>query len=242
MITRKSRALLSLFSSQPTYVCVPCRRLHKHVSAGRIPEPTPFVPDTTTFLTLIGRELSKHSSKFTSWNELFTLSSPQLKEMGIEPARSRRYLLRWREKFRKGEFGIGGDLKYVQDGVGELRVVELPRLPSSSPKLDEATTSHLPNTQKLIINVPPGSAELPLEKGQSTQDLKKPAGVKLLRGHAIVGSYIQPVAGTNGSVARLKVVEGMWEHRRGHKVDGGERRKAEVRFKRGVEERKKARS
>lgn len=151
--------------------------------------------------------------------------------------------MRWREKFRKGEFGIGGDLKYVEDGVGELRVVELPKLPSATnTPQDVATATHLPNTQKLIINVPPGSAELPLEAGQSTADLKKPMGVKLLRGHAIVGSYIQPVTGTNGSVARLKVEEGMWEHRRGHKVDGGERRQAEVRFKRGVEERKKARS
>ena len=234
--------MLSHLSSPATYICAPCRRLHKHVFAGRVPEPTPFVPDTNTFLTLIGRELSKHSSKFSTWDELFTLSSPQLKEIGIEPARSRRYLLRWREKFRKGEFGIGGDLKYVQDGVGELRVVEIPKFPSATPVVDEATTSHLPNTQKLIINVPPGSTELPLRPGQSTRDLKKPSGVKLLRGHAIVGSYIQPVVGTNGSVARLKVVEGMWEHRRGHKVDGGERRQAEVRFKRGVEERKKARS
>jgi len=244
MITRKSLTLLSLLSSPPTYICAPCRRLHKHIAPGRVPDPTPFVPDTTTFLTLIGRELSKHSSKFSSWNELFTLSSPQLKEMGIEPARSRRYLLRWREKFRKGEFGIGGDLKYVQEGVGELRVVELPKLPSTINKTshDDATATHLPNTQKLIINVPPGSTELPLQPGESTAELKKPAGLKLLRGHAIVGSYIQPVAGTNGSVAQLKVVEGMWEHRRGHKVDGGERRKAEVRFKRGVEERKKARS
>lgn len=164
--------------------------------------------------------------------------------MGIEPARSRRYLLRWREKFRKGEFGIGGDLQFVQDGVGELRVVELPKLPSATTTAPRDTsTSHLPTTQKLIINVPAGSgsAELPLSPGQSTADLKKPAGVKLLRGHAISGSYILPVAGTNGSVAQLKVVEGMWEHRRGHKVDGGERRQAEVRFKRGVEERKKAR-
>ena len=126
--------------------------------------------------------------------------------------------------------------------MGELRVVELPRLPSSTPVAEEGTTSYLPDTQKLVINVPPGSTDLALQPGQSTQDLRKPAGVKLLRGHAIVGSYIQPVAGTNGSVARLKVVEGMWEHRRGHKVDGGERRQAEVRFKRGVEERKKARS
>ena len=62
-----ARSLInSLLSSQPTYICAPCRRLHRHVSAGRVPDPTPFVPDTTTFLTLIGRELSKHAAKFSS--------------------------------------------------------------------------------------------------------------------------------------------------------------------------------
>jgi hypothetical protein len=255
MIIRKPHTLLPLFTPSSTYICTPCRRLHKHVAAGRVPAPTPFVPNTSTFLTLIGRELSKHSSKFTSWNELFTLSSLQLKELGIEPARSRRYLLRWREKFRKGEFGIGGDLRFVEDGVGELRVVEVPKLVTGTGSSNEAaaaatstagsqsqTSAYISSMQKLIINVPPNSApdSLPLQPGESTATLRKPAGLKLLRGHAISGSYIEPVAGSNGSVARLRVVEGMWEHRRGHKVDGGERRQAEVRFKRGVEERKKA--
>jgi hypothetical protein len=46
----------------------------------------------------------------------------------------------------------------------------------------------------------------------------------------------------NGQKAQIKVKEGLWEERRGHKVDGGERRKAEVRFKRRSEERKKARA
>lgn len=57
----------------------------------------------------------------------------------------------------------------------------------------------------------------------------------------IEGPYVQPSKGSKGTVATLKVQEGLWEHRRGHKVDGGERRKAEIRFKRGVEERRKAR-
>ena len=135
----------------------------------------------------------------------------------------------------------------MEDGVGELRVVEVPKLPSKTPATLSSSSSEqspqLPATQRLIINVPPNSPSdaLPIQPGESTATLRKPAGLKLLRGHAISGSYVQPVAGTNGSVARLKVVEGMWEHRRGHKVDGGERRQAEVRFKRGVEERKKAR-
>jgi len=37
---------------------------------------------------------------------------------------------------------------------------------------------------------------------------------------------------SNGSAALIKVQEGMWEDKRGQKVDGGERRRAEVRAKR----------
>lgn len=247
MITRKLRPFQS-FSVVP-YICRRC--LHKHVEAAKIPDPTPFVPDHTTFLTLIGRQLSKHATKFDSWKQLFTLSSLQLKEMGIEPARSRRYLLHWREKFRKGEFGIGGDLKYVKDGVGELRVVEVPALQKSESAQPEAQSSAdttfvsptvSPGMTKLVVNVPAGETTYKLEEGQSTADLKKPKGIKLHRGRQIVGSYVQPQGGSSGSVAMLKVQEGLWEHKRGHKVDGGERRKAEVRFKKRVEERKKERS
>ena len=99
-----------------------------------------------------------------------------------------------------------------------------------------------PDLTKLILNVPAGETTYKLEDGQSTVDLKKVKGVKLHMGNRIVGPYVQPKKGSNGSVATLKVQEGLWEHRRGHKVDGGERRKAEVRFKRRVEERKKERS
>ena len=214
-----------------------------------VPAPIPFVPDHTTFLKLIGRSLSKHAPKFSSWDEIFNLTSRQLRDRGIEPARDRRYLLRWREKYRKGEFGIGGDLRFVEDGVGTMRVVELPRLPetqqgkASGPGLTLATVSHAPATTKLIINLPAGVTEPSkvLAKGQTTFDLRKVQGVRLANGHMIQGPYVQPSKGSNGSVATLKVQEGLWEHRRGHKVDGGERRKAEVRFKRGVEERRKAR-
>src|ERR1700749_4146371 len=121
MITRQPRAALSLLTSllRPSststaaqqHICLPCRRhLHRVLPMeGYIPSPTPFVPDVPTFLKLIGRELSKHASKIESWEELFTLNSSQLKERGIDPPRLRRYLLRWREKFRHGEYGIGGD-------------------------------------------------------------------------------------------------------------------------------------
>ena len=90
------------------------------MTAGRIPSPTPFVPDAQTFLSLIGRNLSQHAARIPSWEALFSLTSKQLRELGVEPARSRRYLLRWREKFRNGDYGVGGDLEQVVDGCGEV--------------------------------------------------------------------------------------------------------------------------
>jgi len=227
-------------STTPAYICAPCRRsLHKDHQPRNVPAPTPFVPDVSTFLTLIGRNLSQHASKFNSWQELFTMSSAQLKERGIEPPRTRRYLLRWREKFRQGEFGIGGDFKYVQDGVGELRLVEVPTLAKDGSNAGAVSTSLTPGWTKLILNVPNGSTSYQLEDGQTTADLKKPRGFRLVNGHVIVGSYAQAMKDTNGRGAMLKVQEGMWEDKRGHKVHGGERRRAETLHKMRIAERRK---
>ncbi len=151
-------------------------------------------------------------------------------------------------------------MRFVEGGVGTMRVVQVPqRLSESQPAAASAAmestgegsakttvnqiTAATPLMTKLIINLPAGETEptKALGEGQSTFDLRKVAGVRLANGHMIQGPYVQPTKGSNGSVATLKVQEGLWEHRRGHKVDGGERRKAEVRFKRGVEERRKAR-
>ena len=137
-------------------------------------------------------------------------------------------------------------MQFVEDGVATMRAVELPRLPEAqggkSGSDDSVTSKQAPAMTRLIINLPAGETEprAVLGKGQSTFDLRKVQGVKLADGHRIQGPYVQPMKGSFGSVATLKVQEGLWEHRRGHKVDGGERRKAEVRFKRRVEERRKA--
>ncbi|KAJ9662282.1 telomere length regulation protein [Neophaeococcomyces mojaviensis] len=247
--------------SYSQYICTPClrqqqsirqqeqkRSLHRSVKPLPIPKPTPFVPDVPTFLTLIGRGLSAHASKFESWDKLFTLSSPELKELGIEPARTRRYLLRWRQKFRRGEYGVGGDLNHVKDGVGELRVIEVPSLPSqtasdtnvASPSSSGyVSTTSTPGMTKLILNVPVGSSSYVLDAGQTTRDLKKPKDFTLKNGHVISGPYSQAVKGTNGSAVRIQVVEGMWEDRLGKKVFGGERRRAEVLHKMAVAEHRK---
>ena len=284
-----SKPLLSLLTAASSttspstpYICTTCltrtRTRSIHIKPQHpVPSPTPFVPNQATFLTLIGRDLSKHASKFPDWPSLFTLTSEQLQNLGIEPARSRRYLLRWRDKFRKGEFGIGGDCQYVdENGVAELRVVELPALPGKG--IDTtggsyASAMRTPGMQKLILNVPASStadtsSEMAADTSTTTSEapaststtssppplkpfsyqslpgspspstLRKPAGLKLLRGHIISAPYITYIKGSNFSAARLKVQEGMWEDKRGHKVDGGERRRAEVKFKRNVAERK----
>ncbi|KAF7856915.1 hypothetical protein EAF04_009676 [Stromatinia cepivora] len=212
--------------------CTQVRSLHYRMKAPPVPRPTPFVPDAQTFLTLIGRNLSQHASKIPSWKALFTLTSDQLRELGVEPPRSRRYLLRWREKFRKGQYGIGGDLQHIENGIAELRVVEVP---SSSPRHSAATATSSPGQRKIVVNVPiGGSAE-----NELAEQMVPVQGLHIKGAHTIVGSHVQPFKG--GNAAKFVVKEGLWEDRRGHKIDGGERRQAEVRAKRRGEEKRAAR-
>jgi hypothetical protein len=182
-----------------------------------IPEPTPFVPDVDTFLTVIGRGLKQHASKFPSWQALFTLSSDQMRELGVEPPRSRKYLLKWRQRFREGKYGIGGDMQHVKDGAGQLKVLEVQVSPLRK--------------KRFAVNVRPGESIDDL----AVDELKTVEGIRVAGAHNIVGPYVKPM---KAGGAQLAVTEGMWEDRRGHKVDGGERRRAEVRFKRNVAERK----
>ncbi|EAA31497.2 hypothetical protein GE21DRAFT_7224 [Neurospora crassa] len=182
-----------------------------------IPKPTPFVPDVPTFLTLIGRDLKQHADKFPTWEALFTLTTDQLRELGVEPPRARRYLLRWRQRFREGKFGIGGDLKHVENGVAYLKIHEKEASPT--------------RTSRRVVNVPANQHVEEVSEGERV----KVKGYKVKGVSTIVGPYALPV---QKGVAKLAVTEGMWEDKRGHKVDGGERRRAEVRFKRGVAERK----
>lgn len=208
------------------------RSLHYRMKAPPVPRPTPFVPDAQTFLTLIGRNLSQHASKIPSWKALFTLTSDQLREMGVEPPRSRRYLLRWREKFRKGQYGIGGDLQHIENGIAELRVVEVP---SSDPRHITATATSSPGHRKIVVNVPiRGGAE-----DKMAEQMVPVQGVHIKGAHTITGPHVQPSKG--GNAAKIIVKEGLWEDRRGHKIDGGERRQAEVRAKRRGEEKRAAR-
>jgi len=260
----RAATFLNSTSSSTTNTILPllidttqCRTLHHRIAQPSIPKPTPFVPDATTFLTLIGRKLSTHAAKIPSWEALFTLTSAQLKDLGIEPPRARRYLLRWREKFRNGEFGIGGDLSKVVDGKAEVRCVEVPwdarigkgvRIGARRTRDVEsaivtknapaATLTRSPGMKKVIVNV---EADVPVAEtleGQALKSATTVVGLKQMGANTIYGSHVEPIKGSDGSRAVIRVKEGLWEHVRGHKIDGGERRKAEVRAKRRSAERK----
>lgn len=285
--------------SQPDCQCQYRRHLHSRVVPPPIPRPTPFVPDVATFLSLIGRGLSQHASKIESWDTLFRITSMQLRDLGVEPARNRKYLLRWRDKFRHGEFGIGGDAKYVgEGGAVECRVVEV-QLEGDQDGTTTASLTRSAGVTRRVLNVPwtdplahaieepeeqvqakksgateretPVTADLESRQeeseaaqaeNQSTEstittsrrpqglqsintDILKQAqpiqGVRFRPGRGIFGPHVRIVRGTHGQVGIIEASEGIWEHRRGHKVDGGERRKAEVRFKRRSAERRAAR-
>lgn len=134
---------------------------------------------------------------------------------------------------------MGGDLKNVKDGGAELRFVEVPMRDAAVPKATATgTPNRLPRLKKMIVN----ESEEALRQNIDYRKLKAVEGMKVRGARTIVGPYVQPVRGTSGSVATIKIQEGMWEIKRGIKVDGGERRKIQVRRKRLLQERKTKRT
>lgn len=89
--------------------------------------------------------------------------------------------------------------------------------------------------RKFVVNVP---SDRPV-KECSPAELSRVLGYHVEGAKNIVGPYALPLKGNDG--ARVTVTEGMWEDRQGYKVDGGERRRAEVRYKRRIAERREAR-
>ena len=197
-IPRRSVAVCP-FSQSTSSSCK--RYAHGLTPAKPVPQPTPFVPDVATFLKLIGRELPQHASKFPTWESFFLNKSFTLRTSGIEPARARRYLLWWRERYRRGDFGLGGDLTEIVDGTAELRVIER-------------------DGKQIVVNSRPGDSATDLENRKTAI-----AGIRILQPGVLSGPYLQPAKGSNGTIATLKIQEGLWEVKRGQKVKGGERKR-----------------
>lgn len=218
---------------KPPY-CV--RQLHQRVSASQIPPPTPCVPDPKTFLKLIGRNLLQHAAKIPTWDALFSLTSAQLRDVGVEPARARRYLLWWRDRFRRGIYGVGGDLEYVVDASAKLSVIEIPYEDAPSTK---TSRTGLALKKKIVRDVPPDTPATLIPRTLPYSNLKSVKGMKVLGSQKIGGPSLKFIKGTRGSMAMFELQEGMWEQKRGVKLDGGERRRKFVRYKRRLERNRK---
>ncbi|PUU73837.1 IGR protein motif-domain-containing protein [Tuber borchii] len=90
--------LLSNSNSRPFFLFT--RHLHDSLPPPSIPPPTTRTPDVTKFLEQIGRNTIQHAPKFETWEQFFSLTSKQLRDLGVEPPRDRRYILHWRERYR----------------------------------------------------------------------------------------------------------------------------------------------
>lgn len=122
------------------------------------------------------------------------------------------------QRYRKGALGPGGDFKYVKDGQALLKVAT----PPASVISDAKYVVNVPQEEEGVIG---DSEVLPRPNGYTVRGLR-----------SIAGPYAIPLPQQAGAI--VKATEGMWEHRQGRKIDGGERRRAEIRFKRRSVERR----
>ncbi|KAI5838549.1 IGR protein motif-domain-containing protein [Morchella snyderi] len=107
----------TLFAAPRSAATTLARALHPSLPAPPIPPRTTAVPDVTTFLTKIGRNTTQHAAKFETWEQFFGLTSAQMKALGIEPTRDRRYILHWREAFR-----VAGDRLVLREHKRGVKV------------------------------------------------------------------------------------------------------------------------
>lgn len=89
-------------------------------------------------------------------------------------------------------------------------------------------------TRKYVVNVPHGKSV----DEASPEELSRVVGYTVKGAKTIIGPYALP--STDGAT-KIAVTEGMWEDKRGRKIDGGERRRTEVRYKKRIQERREAR-
>lgn len=119
----------------------------------------------------------------------------------------------------------------MKDGAAELRVVE---------KVVLMGDGERKKIRRWVVNVPAAGEEIKADE-EKLAELPPVDGMTIKGTHGIVGPFVQVKKGSQGREAIFKVEEGMWEERRGQKVDGGERRKKHVRRQRKLEELRKNR-
>ncbi|KAJ3191133.1 hypothetical protein HK101_008063 [Irineochytrium annulatum] len=70
--------------------------------ATSVPPPRGDITDIAAFLKAIGRGCDELAPKFKTWDELFTVSSFTMKSSLGVPHKKRKYILAWREWYRRG--------------------------------------------------------------------------------------------------------------------------------------------
>lgn len=105
----------------------------------------------------------------------------------------------------------------MEDGKAKLAVIQTPK--------------GLFEKKCRVVNIPMDKS---LEEVKEEERVKV-EGYKWVR-DTFAGPYVTQLKG--GKEAVVAAAEGMWEEKRGRKIDGGERRQAQVRFKKRVAERK----
>ncbi|KAI8821606.1 hypothetical protein BJ741DRAFT_637086 [Chytriomyces cf. hyalinus JEL632] len=76
--------------------------LDAKTKATLVPQPRGTITTPSAFLTAIGRSCADVSDKFKSWEHLFTATSLEMGDSLAIPVRKRRYILLWREWFKRG--------------------------------------------------------------------------------------------------------------------------------------------
>jgi len=85
----------------------PPRESKDYAHPPAVPRIEPVIPEPRNgmtverFLKTIGRDCPKYIENFTSWQNLFSTKGRKMKELGIDLL-TRKYLLRWLEKYRQG--------------------------------------------------------------------------------------------------------------------------------------------
>ena len=92
----------SATSTKPYIFDVDMRIKPRIITSGRsksVPIPRKPFDSVKAILEKIGRNCASHASKFSSWSDLFKMSSEKMEAAGI-PVRERKWILKWLNLYR----------------------------------------------------------------------------------------------------------------------------------------------
>eukprot|EP00842_Homolaphlyctis_polyrhiza_P000238 jgi/Hompol1/1214/HPOL_001056-RA len=110
-----------LHSESQAYFSLPKRDTY-------VPSPRGDIKEPADFLKRIGRNTESVATKFKDWDHLFTATTKEMGELGIK-SQMRRYILGWREWYRRGVEPVAIELpKRQRKHLKRKALVKLARL------------------------------------------------------------------------------------------------------------------